>query len=278
MIINPARGWASDPRGPEIGGSGGAGGFAILGGTKHYRSGTLQEFVAISEEELVKAPGHLSPEEAAALPLCGLTAWRAVASKAQVAAGENVLIPGIGGGVALMALLFAVKRGAKVWVTSSSKEKIEKAVALGAEGGVLYTGAAWEKELAALLPKDRPWLDAVVDGAGGDVVNKVTRIMRDGGRVVSYGMTLGPKMPFTMGAVLKNLELLGSTMGSRQEFFEMVEFVAEKRLRPVISRVVKGLDEQQLESLWEDMEKGRQFGKLVIRVAEDAEAEERGRL
>jgi NADPH:quinone reductase-like Zn-dependent oxidoreductase len=272
VLINPAKGWHSDPRGPEPGSS-----FAILGGTKHYPNGTLQEYAVFPEEELVEAPAHLSPEEAAALPLTGLTAWRAVVTKAQVASGENVLIPGIGGGVALMALLFAVKRGAKVWVTSSSEEKIRRAKELGAEGGVLYTSATWEKELAALLPKDRPFLDAVIDGAGGEVVAKVTRLMRDGGRIVSYGMTLGPKIPFTMGAVLKNIEVLGSTMGSRKEFLEMVAFVKENGVRPVVSRVVKGLEVDKLESLWEDMEKGRQFGKLVIRVADGSE-EERGKL
>jgi len=274
VILNPLRGWIGDPRGPETDG----GTFAVLGGTKHYRNGTLQELLVMAEEDLVEAPAHLSPEEAAALPLCGLTAWRAVVTKGQVARGDNVLIPGIGGGVALMALLFAVRRGAKVWVTSSSEQKIERAVALGAEGGVLYTSDTWEKELAALLPKDRPWVDAVVDGAGGNVVEKVTRVMRTGGRVVSYGMTLGPKLPFPMGAVLKNIDLLGSTMGSRREFLEMVAFVSETELRPVISRVVRGLDEQQLEGLWEDMEKGRQFGKLVVRIAEDADVEEKGRL
>lgn len=273
VIINPAKGWAGDARGPE---PGSGGGFAILGGTRHYPNGTLQEYGVFAEEALVEAPAHLSAEEAAALPLTGLTAWRAVATKARVQRGDHVLIPGIGGGVALMALLFAVRRGARVWVTSSSEEKIRRARELGAEGGVLYSRPGWETELAALLPKDRPFLDAVVDGAGGDVVARVTRVLREGGRIVSYGMTLGPKLPFTMGAVLKNIEVLGTTMGSRREFLEMVAFVEESGLRPVVSRVVQGLDIDKLESLWEDMEKGRQFGKLVVRVAEDEE--ERGRL
>lgn len=223
------------------------------------------------ESELVEAPGHLSAAEAAALPLCGLTAWRAVMTKGQVQRGDNVLITGIGGGVALMALLFAVKRGARVFVSSSSQEKINRAKALGAEGGVLYTSDGWEKELAQTVGGK---LDVVIDGAGGDVVVKTARIMKDGGRIVSYGMTLGPSLPFTMGAVLKNVDVLGSTMGSRREFKEMAEFVSVNGIRPVVSRVVNGMEEKELEGLWEDMEKGRQFGKLVIRIAE----EERGRL
>ena len=264
-IICPIRGWVSAASGPETAA------IAILGGTKHYTNGTLQEFAVFDEADVVAAPPHLSPEEAAALPLCGLTAWRAVISKGKIAPGENVLITGIGGGVALMALLFCVGRGARVFVTSSSQDKIERAMALGAAGGVSYRSKTWEKDLAALLPGDRKYLDAVVDGAGGDVIPRVTRIMRDGGRVVVYGMTTGPSMPLPMGAVLKNIEVLGSTMGSRKEFSEMLEFVSEKQLRPVVDRVYDGLDIEELEKMWGRMEEGGQFGKLVVRIRQDGE-------
>ncbi|CCX05720.1 Similar to Uncharacterized zinc-type alcohol dehydrogenase-like protein YogA; acc. no. O35017 [Pyronema omphalodes CBS 100304] len=261
VLVNPAKGWLKDPRGPENA-------FAILGGTKHYPNGTLQEYAVFDEEELVEAPSHLSAEEAAALPLCGLTAWRATMTKGQVEKGDIVLITGIGGGVALMALLFAVRKGARVFVTSSNPEKIERAKKLGAEGGVLYTSATWEKELAAMAGGK---IDAVIDGAGGDIVTRMSRVIRDGGRIVSYGMTLGPSLPFSMAAVLRNVDLLGSTMGSRKEFTDMVEFVAQHGIRPVISRVVTGMDVNDLEGLWDDMEKGKQFGKLVVKLADDEE-------
>jgi D-arabinose 1-dehydrogenase-like Zn-dependent alcohol dehydrogenase len=88
--------------------------------------------------------------------------------------------------------------------------------------------------------------------------------------IVSYGMTLGPKMPFVMQAVLKNIEVKGSTMGSRKEFKEMVDFVRRKEMRPVVSRTVQGIDNiEAIDGLFEDMKKGSQFGKLVIEIAKD---------
>jgi D-arabinose 1-dehydrogenase-like Zn-dependent alcohol dehydrogenase len=87
-----------------------------------------------------------------------------------------------------------------------------------------------------------------------------------GGVLVSYGMTVSPKMDFHMGAVLKNIELRGSTMGSRKEFADMVKFTGEKKLKPVISRVVQGLDLKQIDGLFDDMKSGSQFGKLVVEI------------
>lgn len=174
VILTPGRGWKDSPDGPES-----PKGYAILGGTKTYPIGTAQEVVCIDEEEVEEAPSHLSATEAAALPLTGLTAWRALVTKSGNAEkGRNILITGIGGGVALMALQFAVLRGCKVWVTSGSQEKIEKAKEIGAEGGVIYKNAGWEKELLSLLPKDRPLIDAIIDGAGGDVIAKAAKIVK----------------------------------------------------------------------------------------------------
>ena len=85
--------------------------------------------------------------------------------------------------------------------------------------------------------------------------------------IVSYGMTLGPQTPFLMGAVLKNIEFRGSTMGSRKEFADMVEFVNAKQIKPVISRAIKGLDIEALDGLFEDMKKGSQFGKLAVDIS-----------
>jgi D-arabinose 1-dehydrogenase-like Zn-dependent alcohol dehydrogenase len=84
--------------------------------------------------------------------------------------------------------------------------------------------------------------------------------------VVSYGMTLGPSMPFTMGAVLRNIEVRGSTMGSRREFRDMLDFVDEHKIVPVVSRTVKGLDLEAIDGLFQDMKSGSQFGKLVVEI------------
>jgi NADPH:quinone reductase-like Zn-dependent oxidoreductase len=174
VILNPGTGWKDDPEGPED-----PKGYAILGGTKLNPLGTLVESLVIDASELEEAPKHLSNAEAAALPLTGLTAWRATVTKSgNCKPGRNILITGIGGGVALMALLFATAAGANVFVTSGSQEKLDKAKKLGAAGGAIYKEDDWERKLLEQLPKDRKFLDAVIDGAGGDIVAKAFKIMK----------------------------------------------------------------------------------------------------
>jgi NADPH:quinone reductase-like Zn-dependent oxidoreductase len=294
VIINPGSGWKDDPEGPES-----PKGYSILGGTKMNPLGTLGETVTIDAGELEDAPSHLSSIEAAALPLTGLTAWRATMVKSGNAKpGKNILITGIGGGVAIMALLFAAAAGANVYVSSGSQEKIDRAKTMGAKGGINYKEKGWEKTLKALLPKDRAFLDAIIDGAGGDVVEKGAKLLKvtssyyltsyihcnhftdilffsqPGGVISIYGMTTSPTMPFQMAAVLKNIEVRGSTMGSRKEFADMVKFVQQKNLKPIVSRSVSGgLDNLEgIDSLFEDMKAGKQFGKLVIEVSKEREA------
>ena len=265
MIINPGTGWLSDPSGPEKA-------FTVLGGTSTTPLGTLQEMVAVPAVDVELAPGHLSDAEAAALPLTGLTAWRAFSIKsANAEPGRNILVTGIGGGVALMVLLFATAKGCNVFVTSSSAEKIDRAKSHGAKGGVIYTDEeGWPKTLRKLLPKDRPFLDAVIDGAGGDIVGSTWKLLKFGGVIVSYGMTSMSQPALPMQAVMKNIELKGSTMGSRREFGEMVRFVNEKRIRPVVERVVNGIDNLEgIEGLFEDLKEGMQFGKLVVEIDND---------
>lgn len=174
VVINPGSGWKDDLEGPES-----PKGYAILGGTKMNPLGTLGETVTIGASELEEAPKHLSSVEAAALPLTGLTAWRAVMTKSQQAKpGRNILITGIGGGVALMALLFASAAGANVFVSSGDEEKLKKAKALGAAGGVNYKDKDWGKQLMAQLPAERKMLDAIIDGAGGDIVGEGAKMLR----------------------------------------------------------------------------------------------------
>ncbi|KAJ5303285.1 hypothetical protein N7476_010084 [Penicillium atrosanguineum] len=249
VILNPGVGWKDSPDGPEE-----ATGYRIMGGTKVYNKGTLQEYIAIEDSEVEEAPEHLSDAEAAALPLTGLTGWRALVSKAgekNSSDGAAVLITGIGGGVALIALRFAVARGAHVFVTSSSEEKIQKAIELGASGGVSYKEQGWEKKLLGMLPSGKKNFDAIIDGAGGDSIEKAAKLL---------------KMPFLMQAVLKNIDVRGSTMGSRKEFKDMVDFVKAKKVHPVVSRVLKTEinDLKGMDELFKDMKNGTQFGKLVI--------------
>jgi NADPH:quinone reductase-like Zn-dependent oxidoreductase len=174
VILTPGRGWKDSPIAPES-----PKGYQILGGTSTIPLGTAQEVVCVEEDEVELAPGHLNPAEAAALPLTGLTGWRALMTKSgNGEAGRNVLITGIGGGVALNVLQFAVGVGMNAYVTSGSEEKLEKAKKLGAKGGVSYKADGWEKELKKMLPKDRPYLDTIIDGAGGNIVSKATRLLK----------------------------------------------------------------------------------------------------
>lgn len=265
VIINPARGWEAHPDGPED-----LRKYAVIGSTMLYDAGTAQDYIVCTEEDVEPAPACLTPAEGAALPLVGLTGWRALVTKTgdNARAGRNILVTGIGGGVALQVLQFAVALGCNVYVTSGDQAKIDKAVKLGAKGGVLYRDQDWDKKLLKTLPADRPYIDAVIDGAGGDIVARTVRILKPGGIISIYGMTVNPKMDWSMQAVMKNIELRGSTMGSRSEFREMVKFVGEKQIHPVVSRVVKGLRNLEgIDSLFQEMKDGKQFGKLVIDIS-----------
>ena len=284
-----------------------------------------QDFVVVEKEETVPCPEHLSGAEAAALPLTGLTAWRALITKSGAAArGQDILVTGIGGGVALMALAFAVAMGVRVWVSSGDMEKVERAKRLGAQGGVSYKEKDWDRELKGMMPEDKGYLDAIIDGAGGDIGVKGAKLLKvscgivaglsyshfltnfllsvspeecfhlpfyssrslanvipssqPGGVLVSYGMTVGPSFALPIPAVLKNIDVRGSTMGSRQEFHDMVAFVADKKVKPVVSRVVEGSldDVEAWEQLFDDMKAGRQFGKLVFEVKKEGRGAEGG--
>ncbi|GAA5879895.1 hypothetical protein JCM5296_001594 [Sporobolomyces johnsonii] len=264
VLVAPAENWLSSPLGPDVPGKQ----FGILGSVKQTGGrGTFAEYLAVSAEDVIACPEHLSDSEAAAVPLGALTAYRAVFTKANVKKGDNVLITGIGGGVAILALQLCVAVGANVWVSSSSEDKIKKAVELGAKGGVNYRDATWPKTFASHLPASRPYLDAVIDSGGGPIANQVARVLKDGGVVSCYGQTSGKPVEIGMPFVLKNAEFKGSTMGSREEFFAAIRFIGEHRIQPVVDTVLDGLDDA--EKGFELLKRGGQFGKIVITVAKE---------
>jgi NADPH:quinone reductase-like Zn-dependent oxidoreductase len=163
--------------------------------------------MSIPITEVEECPSFLSDEEAAAVPVAALTAWRATFIKAKVKPGDQVLITGIGGGVALFCLQLAVAYGAKVYVTSSNEQKLSRAKELGAIGGVNYKDPRWINQLLEMLPADRPSLDSIIDSAGGEIVTESLRLLGFGGIISSYGMTLGPKIMFPIQAVMRNIEV-----------------------------------------------------------------------
>jgi zinc-binding alcohol dehydrogenase/oxidoreductase len=230
--------------------------FSILG---LPRDGTLADLVAVPAGQLSPKPAHMSWEEAAALPLSGLTAWRALMSRARLAKGERVLVTGIGGGGALFALQFAVASGNEVWVTSSSDDKISKAVALGAKGGFRYDREGWAAE-AAKAPGP---FDVVIDSAGGPGLGSLIDAAAPGGRIAFFGATRGNAPEVVLRKVFwKQLSILGSSMGSPADWRAMNAFVAAFALKPVVSDVFPF--ERAVEA-FELMERGGQFGKIVVR-------------
>ncbi len=248
VMINPSFGWGKSERnqGAE---------FSILG---LPREGTLAEQVAVPVEQLADKPARLSWEGAAALPLAGLTAYRALFARAQLKAGERVLISGIGGGVALFALQFAVAAGAEVWVTSSSSEKVARAVSFGAKGGFLYTQAGWVAEAA----KGGASFDVIVDSVGGEGFDGLLELAAPGGRVVFYGATRGNPPVLAMRKVFwRQLTLLGTTMGSPRDWTEMLGLVERHDVVPVVSAV---FPLERAPEAFALMENGGQMGKIVL--------------
>ncbi len=249
VLINPSIGWGSDPAIQ-------AKGYHILGMPKN---GALAEWVGVPREQIYDKPAHLEMEEAAALPLAGLTAFRAVFTKGKVSAGDNVLITGIGGGVALFAMQFALAAGAAVFVTSGQDEKIGKALGLGARAGANYRDTDWAKELQL----KSGGFDLVVDGAGGEGLTQIFKICKPGARIVTYGGGQGAATGFkTQPIFWKQLSILGTSMGTDAEFAAMLEFVALHRIKPVVDSVFSFKDGH---TAFERMATGQQFGKIVLK-------------
>ncbi|KZT71333.1 NAD(P)-binding protein [Daedalea quercina L-15889] len=261
VFLVPMRGWESHPDAPE------SPKFALLGGGNVVPLGTFAEYVAVERDQVIATPDHLDDEHAAAWPTGGVTAWRASVVNARANKGDNILITGIGGGVALLAMQICLARGANIYVSSGSQDKIRQAVSLGAKAGVNYKSDDWPAQLGKLLKEKSPrmpFLSAVIDSGGGDIMSKVNNVLKPGGRVVVYGMTAGPSVILTMREVLKNQQLVGSTMGSHKDLVDATNFLAEHRIVPVVSHVVDGLE--NAEEGFELIDKGLQFGKIVIRI------------
>ncbi|OIN56438.1 quinone oxidoreductase family protein [Arsenicibacter rosenii] len=241
--------------------------FTILGMPDN---GTFAEYVRIGAEYLHPKPSHLSFAEAAALPLAGLTAWRALMTQAGLAqspnpANEKVLITGIGGGVALFALQFAVAAGAEVWVTSGSAEKLTKAIALGATGGVNYKDEDWHKSLLSQTGGGRQgYFSVIIDGAGGPSFSRLIDCAAPGGRIAVYGGTTGKITDLLPAKIFfKQLHITGSTMGTPDEFSAMLAFAEKYQIKPVIDQTFVLAD---AEKAYQRMTEGKQFGKLILQI------------
>src|SRR6266545_630110 len=244
VVIDPSLNWGPDERAQGSL-------FNILGLPV---DGTYAQMVRVPAANVHPKPSHLSWEEAAAVPLASVTAYRALVTRARVQAGETVLVTGIGGGVATTALMIAKHLGARVYVTSGSDAKLEAARRHGALGGVNHRKDDWPKTLIAEIGS-RP--DVIIDGAGGETFNKALDALKPGGRLVSYGSTLGAAQNVEIRRIFwKQLNVLGSTMGSPSDFPAMLKLY-EAGLRPIIDKV---FPLEQASDAHIRMEAGDQFG------------------
>lgn len=250
VLINPSMNW-----GKEDGFQGAD--FKILGLPDF---GTLSDLVVVPEEAVYAMPKHLSFVQAAALPLAGLTAYRALFGRAKVGTGDKVLITGAGGGVAQFALQFALAIGCEVWVTSGSAAKIALAKGNGAAGGANYKEDGWAKQ----LKEKAIGFDVIIDGAGGAGFGDLIDLAAPGARIAIYGGTNGNIETISPQKIFwKQLSILGTTMGSRNDFHNMLGLVIKHEIVPVIDEVFPFSKANQA---FAKMEAGTQVGKLVVEM------------
>jgi zinc-binding alcohol dehydrogenase/oxidoreductase len=252
VIINPSLEWGNNPivQGDS---------FKILGFPDH---GTFAEYVVISKKYIFEKPDHLSFAESAAVPLSALTAYRALFSKARLRAKEKVLISGTGGGAALWALQFAVAYQARVYVTSGSQEKLELAAKLGALGGFNYKDPDW----ATKAQKEAGGgFDIIIDSAGGEQFSKFIDLALPGGRIVNFGRTAGNITDINTRLLYwKQLSIFGSTMGTRDEFLSMLDFLESRNIKPIIDKTYALKD---VHEAFRRMEDGSHFGKILLEIS-----------
>lgn len=250
VIINPSINWGENDK---VQGQN----YEILGFPKQ---GTFAKYISIDQQYVYHNPEHLSFQESAALPLAGLTAYRALFTRGGFKNNNKVLITGIGGGVALFALSFAVASGSEVYVTSGNEKKISKAVGLGAQGGVNYKNSNW----SAKLLENVKGFDLIIDSAAGSGFKELTELANPGGRIVLLGRTAGKILNLNPSTIFwKQLSIQGTTMGNHEEFKKMIDLISSQNIHPVIDSIYST---QDVNLAFEKMDKGEQFGKIVINM------------
>jgi zinc-binding alcohol dehydrogenase/oxidoreductase len=227
-----------------------------------HTDGTHAELVAVPASQLYAIPDELSFEDAAAFPLVFETAYRMLATRARLREGEWVLVWGVGGGVATAALSIAKALGGRVLATSSSDEKLERARELGADAVVNH--ASGDVRAAVKAATGGAGVDVVVEHVGEATWATSLAAVRPRGRVVVCGATTGPNPPAQLHRVWwKQLDVLGSTMGTREDFEAAFDLVLSGRARPVVDAVYPLA---QARAAHERLEAGEQLGKIVLRI------------
>jgi NADPH:quinone reductase-like Zn-dependent oxidoreductase len=251
VVIYPGRYWGDreEAPGPE---------FELLGVP---RQGTYAERICVPAACVRPRPSGWSWAEGAALPVGGLTAWRAVVTHARAGPGVTVLVPGAGGGAAVFCVQIAAALGARVLVTTSSEEKLERAKALGAADGALYTDPEWPGRIGQV--------DAVVDSVGGgELWEACVPLLARGGRLVCFADTAGDYGRVLLARLfLEHLRIVGTTLGSPREFDALLAHCAEAPWRPVLDSIFPVRDVQ---AAHERLDAPDRFGKIVLTIDEEA--------
>ncbi|WP_053219859.1 zinc-binding dehydrogenase [Virgibacillus senegalensis] len=248
VILNPGLGWYDNSEAPPEG-------FEILGMPDN---GTFAEYIVLSAEHVEKKPAFLTWEEAGVLALASLTGFRALFTKGNLQPGQTLFIPGAGSGVATFLIQFAKVKGARVLVSSRSGKKREKALELGADRAI-DTNVDWREALS-----DEN-IDLVIDSVGRATFNRSLDVLKKGGRIVSFGATTEDEININIRKFFYGqYQLFGSTMGSREELRDMLRFIEEHNIHPVVGNTF-ALKEAQ--AAFDYLQEGKQFGKVALRIA-----------
>ena len=236
--------------------------YRLLG---EHLPGTIADYVVVPAPNVRIIPDSIPWDVAAAFTLATLTAWRMVVTRARLQAGENILIWGIGGGVAIAAMQIAKMIGATTWVTSSDDAKLARAASLGADHTLNHRTQDVAKEIRARTGKRG--VDVVIDNVGKDTWTRSLTALGRRGRLVTCGATSGPFVETDVRRMFWNQwSLMGSTMGNDEEMDAITQHLREGRLLPAVDSVHK--IERGAEAVAR-LATGKQFGKLVIAVSDD---------
>ncbi len=248
VVVNPGTGWEKNSDSPPEG-------FEIVG---FPDQGTFAEYICQSEKYVEHKPAHLDYDQAGVLGLAGLTAYRALFTRGKLTKDQTLLLPGIGSGVLTFALKFAKAKGARVIVTSRSDAKRKEALSLGADRAI-DTHSDWNEELA------NESVDLLLESVGAATFNQSLDIIRKGGTIVTFGATTEDEVTINIRKFFYGqYNLLGSTMGSAEEFKEMIDFVATHHIIPQLDRVFSY--EEYLDT-FKYIEESKNFGKIAISFA-----------
>ncbi|MEK6578061.1 MAG: zinc-binding dehydrogenase [Bdellovibrionota bacterium] len=236
--------------------------YGILGET---RDGGCAEYIVVPVENVVGRPIHIDAITAAAVPIAYLTAFTMLYRKAKLKPGETVLVQAGGSGVSVACIQLAKMTGATVVTTVGSKEKADQARALGADHVILYREQNLREEAKTYLATiEKKGFDVAIDHVGADTFDASLRLLTWGGRLVTCGATSGPEVKLDLRIIFfKNISILGSTMGGKQDFIEVMKLVGAGKLKPVVDSIYPML---QLADAHMRLESRQAFGKVMLKV------------